>query len=522
MPARLLLLLLAASGLGCEPRLTLGGRCARSSECDDGLVCGIGGYCREECITSRDCTLGARCLPDPDTDLRACSIASLDDGCTPGSCARGLLCVEGVCLALCGAGGDCPDGVCDETTCSPPTPTGDAGTTLDASAPDGSRPAGCPGPGERIVDVAVGYAHACAVTESGAVWCWGEATGTGSDATPPGCTGSCFPRAVRVEDASGALQNVDRVVAGRDVSCALLDGDEVRCWGEPMRVGGPAIAGSRHAVVVEVGGGAHLTGVREIRGGGLHTCAVRSDGHLSCWGNGESGQLGTGGTSSSLRAVAASALPANTDFLVVAAYRTLVIDGGMLTSVGENDDGELGGTMETATPSATPVLASRVSGATMAVATAENTCVVVAGAISCWGRDTAIIDYATGLDGCGGTCTVEPRDVPIEAGITIAALAGDPLGDVVIGRSTDDALIGWGSNYGGILDPAPGLSAVTRVSLLPSLAGRTTSGVAIGRQVACAIVEPEGEVWCWGIDEVGQLGRGTTGFEDAMAAPVCW
>jgi alpha-tubulin suppressor-like RCC1 family protein len=39
-----------------------------------------------------------------------------------------------------------------------------------------------------------------------------------------------------------------------------------------------------------------FTGVRKLDGGGLHTCAVRTDGTVWCWGLNTYGSLGVGTT----------------------------------------------------------------------------------------------------------------------------------------------------------------------------------------------------------------------------------
>ena len=111
--------------LACAPRLSVGEPCTRNGECSDGYVCGVGGRCREECIVSADCILGARCLRDPVSNLNGCSLAT--DSCSAGSCEGGLRCVEGECLGVCLADDECPDHVCRDGACQIPSVTIDAG-----------------------------------------------------------------------------------------------------------------------------------------------------------------------------------------------------------------------------------------------------------------------------------------------------------------------------------------------------------------------------------------------------------
>lgn len=97
---------------GCAPRIELGARCGRSSDCPSTLVCDDG-RCREECLNQRDCTLGARCVFGAD-GVGSCSL--VDDGCTETSCGEAQRCERGECFDTCQ--GTCPaDGLCVDGTC---------------------------------------------------------------------------------------------------------------------------------------------------------------------------------------------------------------------------------------------------------------------------------------------------------------------------------------------------------------------------------------------------------------------
>jgi cysteine-rich repeat protein len=85
------------------------------------------------------------------------------------------------------------------------------------------------------------------------------------------------------------------VTAGANHTCAVLEGDRLRCWGlnnigqlgygNLDNIGDnehPSIAGD-----VVLGGT-----VEYVNAGGNHTCAFMVDGTVRCWGSGGSGQLG--------------------------------------------------------------------------------------------------------------------------------------------------------------------------------------------------------------------------------------
>jgi hypothetical protein len=103
---RVLVLGLAALLVSCESSIALGTACERASDCSAPLVCRFGA-CRAECRETRDCPLGAECLPD--VAGGACALAtdrcSIDEDCT-----APLVCgADGECRAACLVDDDCTD-----------------------------------------------------------------------------------------------------------------------------------------------------------------------------------------------------------------------------------------------------------------------------------------------------------------------------------------------------------------------------------------------------------------------------
>lgn len=81
-----------------------------------------------------------------------------------------------------------------------------------------------------------------------------------------------------------------RVGVGEAHSCSLRSDGKVLCWGWDLRVGrGPTPADPYHANVVP-----GLTGVTSLAVGRDHTCALDKHGDVYCWGRNERGQLGDG------------------------------------------------------------------------------------------------------------------------------------------------------------------------------------------------------------------------------------
>ncbi len=127
----------------CRSAPPPGDACTRSSDCGAPLVCAIG-RCREACTSSSDCGPSARCLVEPASGVRVCSLGV--DSCATHACAQGFLCVDDACVNACGALVECPDGTCTNGACVS-TPF-DAGVPADAAPAD----AGNDGGGDAGVD----------------------------------------------------------------------------------------------------------------------------------------------------------------------------------------------------------------------------------------------------------------------------------------------------------------------------------------------------------------------------------
>ncbi len=174
-----------------------------------------------------------------------------------------------------------------------------------------------------VTQLAVGHRHACAVTSSGAAWCWGSnAFGQRGDGTvgtderrelehrPDGDV-TCLRRhpdtpleACRPIGRGGAvlaygapsrvvgLPPARQVAVGATHTCAVTRAKEVWCWGadDVGQLGDGA--SSRRPRAARVPG---LSDVEEVSLGRWHSCARTRDGRVFCWGDNRSGQLAVEG-----------------------------------------------------------------------------------------------------------------------------------------------------------------------------------------------------------------------------------
>jgi alpha-tubulin suppressor-like RCC1 family protein len=160
------------------------------------------------------------------------------------------------------------------------------GTTAWGSLGDGSN-----GPGSSPVPVVVsglsgavaikpGFKQTCALLQTGAVDCWGSngyegVLGNGTE------TNSFTPVPVSaVGDATG--------LSSASVTCAPLFGGTVRCWGANTNGFLGNGTTERTLTPTTVSG---LGSVREVSVGAAHSCALRADSSVWCWGQNYGGQL---------------------------------------------------------------------------------------------------------------------------------------------------------------------------------------------------------------------------------------
>jgi cysteine-rich repeat protein len=147
------------------------------------------------------------------------------------------------------------------------------------------------------VDIAAGRYFTCVALASGGVRCWGTEFWSG-ELGQPGVSGELPTAIADLQLGGGAAV---QVAASEDHACARLADGAVRCWGSNGRgklglkktfADLQALGDDEHPSdqpPVELGGEAI-----HIAAGGDHTCAVRKDGRLLCWGDASYGVLGYG------------------------------------------------------------------------------------------------------------------------------------------------------------------------------------------------------------------------------------
>ena len=330
------------------------------------------------------------------------------------------------------------------------------------------------------VAIAVGNSHTCALLSDGTARCWG---GNSFGQVGDGTSGVARLTPVAVS----GLTNAVAISTGYDHTCALLSTGRVRCWGlnDKGRLGDGTNV--NRFTPVPVSG---ITNAVAITGGGLHTCALLSTGTARCWGFNGPGELGDGTTTDRFSPVAVSGLSNAVAITAGTAHTCAVLADGTARCWGENLFGALGD--GTTVERHTPVVVNGLSNAVAIGGGDLHTCALVAdGTTRCWGNGF-------------GDPTVAVGSLNIAVAITTGAYHACAL-------LAEGSAVCWGRNNVGQLG-----TGNTRPSPLPTVVvggggSFTARDVAAGRNHTCA-VRANGTVSCWGSNDSGQIGDGTSGI----------
>ena len=392
-----------------------------------------------------------------------------------------------------------------------------------------SRPAAAQGaPDATLTDVAqisAGRSSTCARLANGTAMCWGaNAFGQLGDGTQ---VSRSRPGYVSDPAGTGPLTGVAAITVGGYHACARLTDGTVVCWGRngSGQLGdGTGIDRLRPVVVSNATGSGPLTTVTSVTTGGNHSCARLTIGWVACWGSNTRGQLGVGSTVNLRRPTVvydgAKVAPLLASEVSAGGDHTCAwLPGNRAACWGSNEDGELG--IGSGGYRLRPVLVSTRAGtgplANVAGVSAgeANTCARrTSGRAACWGRNSS------GQVG-DGTWTRRLRPVAVRNAdntgnlTTVAQMTMG--GDVSCAHLAVGWVACWGRNTGGQLgvpsdDAARNLPALVRdaqgTGVLGDVQSIDSGGTAL-RTHTCAVLT-NAVATCWGRNDRGQLGDGTT------------
>ncbi len=356
-----------------------------------------------------------------------------------------------------------------------------------------------------ITDVDAGAEHVCAQFADGSARCWGT---NGSGQLGLGHTDD-----IGDDEHPNSEARVDfgipiaELAAGGAHTCARLNDGQIRCWGDnslgqlgnPSNNGVGATTQASTAAATNIGGPA-----TRIVVGDSHTCALRDDNAVLCWGSNASGQLGTGsqenvnspldaGSVDLGRADSIVDIAAGTSQTCVLFANSDILCWGDNTAgvLGSNHIGLLG---DDETPAEVVGASFTVPDAVSLAIGDEHACArTSSGPLYCWGNSDAI------GDGLGNDAVLGPIDHGA------VSLAGDAAA-VAAGKYHTCAIIDAGALrcWGSGAEIGSGLAAGIIIgdddvptSIAPVDVGASVVDVAAGDGFTCALLATGG-VRCWG------------------------
>jgi alpha-tubulin suppressor-like RCC1 family protein len=353
--------------------------------------------------------------------------------------------------------------------------------------------------------VSAGGAGACAVNQSSGLMCWGKMQAV----AVVSMTSSTYPSST-TPAATDSSEGYVLAAAGGEHRCAITVGGILKCWGaSTYGVLGDGSSDTA-STPVEID---PATTYDSVSVSGAHTCARvgfgSATGVVRCWGENYDGQLGDGQghtrtqpltlTSQALfKSVSAAG---SSDSMGTPAYHSCGItsaDAPMCwgdRTFGQLGDASTGGSSNTPVALDSGVSYSRISAGSM------HSCgITAAGVLKCWG------DGSLGQLGHGNGSTSYDSPTVVDAGTSYGEVAagGDAEQAHTCAITAADDLYCWGSNDMGQL----GAGTVGGSVNAPNFVTGNFSKVVSGARHSCGI-DNSNNLMCWGSNSAGQLGDGT-------------
>lgn len=401
---------------------------------------------------------------------------------------------------------------------------------------------------QTYTQVATGRTHACALTNNGTIYCWGE----GSQGELG--NGSNFDSHTPVQVQQPGSEVFTDVTAGEYFTCAATQSGQAYCWGESSvgQVGNGSTGSFNTPQAVDQGSlGISLFDVEaEYR----TVCAIGTNGLAACWGEGHVGQLGDAGSFDSYTPSAMN-MPAVGSFTQI----TMHDAGGCARGTdgipycwGQNNGGVIDNTAgwgdvlpPTAVGSETFTRIAR-SGETLCGVTGSETVRCTGGngsftygngssdvSSALWengatGVAATMLDGGSfgtmcGLDGNGdvycwgnvgkgltGTGETEDTYTPLQTSVTDAVDVGGRDGHFCA-LTGSGAVYCWGRDIYSLTNGAYQDASIP-VPAVAAPVGVLFTSLSVGSSHLCARTDA-GQVYCLGANWAGQLGDGT--FNDS-------
>ncbi len=276
------------------------------------------------------------------------------------------------------------------------------------------------------------------------------------------------------------------LTAGWQHACVRMNNDELKCWGDgssgQLGTGVPF----RRTMAVDV---ANLESTAAITGGAEHSCALSGSGAVACWGGNASGELGDG--TESRRKAPVQVIGLDSGIQMVAAgqsHSCAVTNDNHAVCWGGNYAGQLGdGSLENRLePVSVANLGSHV--AAIGLGSTHTCALTTEGSVQCWG-DNFVGQLGNGSS--GGAETTPVQVVGLDSEVTQIALGSTHSCALTVSGGVKC----WGQNATGALGDGTNENRSTPVNVVGLADG--IIAISAGEWSSCALTEI-GTVKCWG------------------------
>jgi alpha-tubulin suppressor-like RCC1 family protein len=346
--------------------------------------------------------------------------------------------------------------------------------------------------------ISAGSQHSCALTRSGAAFCWGLNTQGQLGAQPPGsCTASataphaCHSRPLRVECPANSPCSFTQISAGETLTAALDVNGDVWWWGRGTS--------AHHRVDAMLAGSPVKFSM--VAAGFGHACALsQSRQEIWCWGTNGYGEAGAPRSQLEVpdHAPVRVMVPLKFRKIVAGGEHTCAIGhtGYDVVCWGRDDQKQSSGPNSTQAPNtgSGPFYFQQFGGLTAIhdVAVSSNTtCVTLSYTVRCWG-DNGWLNTAP--FGSPDHLTVGFSHLCALRGLQASCMGANNWGELGIGSMAFQA-------------------APVAVRAPPS----EYADLSAGDSHTCGI-DPAGDAFCWGRNTSGQVGNAATSY--SVNAPV--
>ena len=348
--------------------------------------------------------------------------------------------------------------------------------------------------------ISAGTMHACDIASGGIVWCWGLNGAEGRLGSPQlGETSmSSIPTKL-----PGNLRFAQLSTYGRHTCGITLDG-KAYCWGyNGWGALGSGSNATESATPMAVAGNVAF---RSISAGSDHTCGVTTTNQAYCWGNNAWRQLGNGGSAFSGTPSLVSGGLAFAKITAGSGFTCGVSTGGATYCWGANSIGQIGDGGKISYGNAFVAAPQQVVGGkafqSVTLGNQFACAVTTTGEGYCWGSNNSKL-------GNGPTGTDSSSPVQVAGGLLFQSISSG-YGHSC-GVTTSQQVYCWGLNGSGQLGSgvANGSTPVRSGSIEAIEVAASGIGTGSGAH-SCAISANRLTVWCWGRNDTGQLGNGST------------